>query len=630
MCSLLSLCVFAVSNTLYFLDEATSALDATSRILVFEALKRWRQQKTTVVITHDLSQIEPQDFVYVLKQGRVAEQGYRYDLESVTPAHQEADQGEFRKMMEAQRATGGFLPEKDLDHDTVEEAEEEEEEEEEEEPRGKLASYLKHQSIAIRPLTFGNWMFEVVADLTGGSRPAPPLPSRESKAAYRVSRFVPGDKFATAPSQRPRRPSSIQFSPSSPTCPLEAHTTQSRRYSLPFTPTSTTFTFVDNRSTMAVAMAGKDDEEEEFDKEKNVVQMNGVSARNGRGGRGVVRTRWDADVPLRSVGDKEKARSPTPTNDNDLEDMQRPSFWALMRTVYPTIPGKPLLFFGLLICILSGAMTPIFSYLLSRLLFEVSTGGRNVAVINSFGGLVLGIAAIDGLLLGSKYFIMESVGMSWITALRRHSLARVLLQDKKWFDRPTHTPARIVQVLVKDGDDARNLVSVVWGQFFVVGAMLGVGLVWAMVRGWQLTLAGLAIAPVFAVTMAVQTGLVAGCEVRNKRAREEVARGYYDVCFFFFSKIVFEFVSDVIFFFFCRRLSISVESAACRSRVSLKLGLILLLIKRSRRVSEARLWKGARMVLPVGSSTSPRRCSFMSAPCSSRVACTRTSRWWRC
>ena len=69
--------------------------------------------------------------------------------------------------------------------------------------------------------------------------------------------------------------------------------------------------------------------------------------------------------------------------------------------------------------------------------------------------------------------------------------------------------------------------------------MLGVGIVWAIVRGWQLTLAGCAIAPVFAVTMAVQSGLVAGCEVRNMRAREEVARGYYDVCslFMFFADL---------------------------------------------------------------------------------------------
>ncbi|KIM36272.1 hypothetical protein M413DRAFT_319602 [Hebeloma cylindrosporum] len=508
--------------TVLILDEATSALDATSRILVFEALKRWRQHKTTVVITHDLSQIEPQDFVYVLKQGRVVEQGFRYDLEGVT-LHHGADQGEFRKMMESQRATGGFLPEKDIDNDNSDE-ELLEDDEEEEESRDKLPTLLKHQSIAIRPLTFGNWMFEVVADLTGSKPVVPVPPSRESQS-YPINRFVPANKFATAPSERPRRPSSVQF-PSTPTSALGAHTIQSRRYSLPFTPTSTTFTGFDNQST--AVMTVMDEGEEKFDCEKNAVRMVGVAAKNGRPNR--VRTRWDATdaVPLKSVKIDKKGKESAAETTHVIEDMQRPPFWALMRVVYPTIPGKPLLFFGLLVCVLSGAMTPIFSYLLSRLLFEVSTGGQNVSVINSFGGLVLGIAAIDGLFLGSKYYIMESVGMSWITSLRSQSLSRLLAQDKKWFDQPSHTPARLVQVLVKDGEDARNLVSVVWGQCLVVVAMLGVGLVWALVRGWQLTLAGFAIAPVFAVTMAVQSSLVAGCEVRNKRAREEVSRGYYD------------------------------------------------------------------------------------------------------
>ena len=50
------------------------------------------------------------------------------------------------------------------------------------------------------------------------------------------------------------------------------------------------------------------------------------------------------------------------------------------------------------------------------------------------------------------------------------------------------------------------------------------GLVWALARGWQLTLAGFAIATVFAVTMTVQAKLVAECGVRNERAREEVSR----------------------------------------------------------------------------------------------------------
>jgi ATP-binding cassette subfamily B (MDR/TAP) protein 1 len=40
---------------------------------------------------------------------------------------------------------------------------------------------------------------------------------------------------------------------------------------------------------------------------------------------------------------------------------------------------------------------------------------------------------------------------------------------------PQHSPSDIVQAIVKDGDDAKNLISVVWGQFLVLGAMLGLG-----------------------------------------------------------------------------------------------------------------------------------------------------------
>ncbi|TFK85452.1 hypothetical protein K466DRAFT_622210 [Polyporus arcularius HHB13444] len=58
--------------------------------------------------------------------------------------------------------------------------------------------------------------------------------------------------------------------------------------------------------------------------------------------------------------------------------------------------------------------------------------------------------------------------------------------------------------------------------------MHGVGLIWALARGWQLTLVGFAIAPVFADVMAPQSNLVSKCEVHNKRAREEVAKQYYD------------------------------------------------------------------------------------------------------
>ena len=60
-----------------FADEATSALDPTSRSLILSAIKEWRRNRTTIVVTHDLASdmIEEHDFVYVMKDGSVVEQG---------------------------------------------------------------------------------------------------------------------------------------------------------------------------------------------------------------------------------------------------------------------------------------------------------------------------------------------------------------------------------------------------------------------------------------------------------------------------------------------------------------------------------------------------------------------------
>jgi ATP-binding cassette subfamily B (MDR/TAP) protein 1 len=58
--------------------------------------------------------------------------------------------------------------------------------------------------------------------------------------------------------------------------------------------------------------------------------------------------------------------------------------------------------------------------------------------------------------------------------------------------------------------------------------MLTTGLVWALILGWQLTLAGLAIAPAFALVMAFQTRWAATAEARNKAAKEGISKAYYD------------------------------------------------------------------------------------------------------
>jgi ATP-binding cassette, subfamily B (MDR/TAP), member 1 len=197
--------------------------------------------------------------------------------------------------------------------------------------------------------------------------------------------------------------------------------------------------------------------------------------------------------------------------------------------VYKSIPSKPLLLFGIFCSLLSGAVTPVFSFLLSKLLFEISIGARDHTITNLYGGIILAIAFADGLFNGLKFFIMEICAVSWVNALRKTIYVRVLKQDKKWFDKPENKSEGLVHVLFKDGEDARLLVGRILGQSFVVFAMLGLGLVWALVLGWQLTLAGFAIVPIFAGVMSIQATLVSKFQKGNKDCHEVVAKGYHEV-----------------------------------------------------------------------------------------------------
>ena len=130
----------------------------------------------------------PKDFVHVLKAGQVVEQGYRCDFEVVD--RKEGGVGEFRKMMEAQRETGGFLPEKDWESECgLDNIQGTLDDESEKEWVGRAPDHLKHQSMAVRPLTFGAWMFEAVAELVAPSVPA--LPQSRSTQLLPTDNFTP-------------------------------------------------------------------------------------------------------------------------------------------------------------------------------------------------------------------------------------------------------------------------------------------------------------------------------------------------------------------------------------------------------------------------------------------------------
>jgi len=70
-----------IRNTpILMLDEPTSGLDAASEKLVFEALDRLMEGKTTIVIAHRLSTIRRADVIFVVNEGVIVEQGKHQEL----------------------------------------------------------------------------------------------------------------------------------------------------------------------------------------------------------------------------------------------------------------------------------------------------------------------------------------------------------------------------------------------------------------------------------------------------------------------------------------------------------------------------------------------------------------------
>jgi subfamily B ATP-binding cassette protein MsbA len=85
-----------IRNTpILILDEPTSGLDAASEELVFDALDRLMEGKTSIVIAHRLSTIRRASCIYVVDGGGIAESGTHDEL-------LQREDGVYRKLHEIQ------------------------------------------------------------------------------------------------------------------------------------------------------------------------------------------------------------------------------------------------------------------------------------------------------------------------------------------------------------------------------------------------------------------------------------------------------------------------------------------------------------------------------------------------
>ncbi|WVW83353.1 hypothetical protein I302_105372 [Kwoniella bestiolae CBS 10118] len=510
--------------TVLILDEATSALDPTSRIQVFQNLKKWRTNKTTIVITHDLSQIVSDDFVYVMSNGIITEQGFRVDLMN-------KPQGVFAAMA-AEQAITPFPIKRISDESNWQQGLEEilgmEDEFDVEQLindrrhsfRASTPNFARLSAIGGRP---GSAYMDILDDYSHSKSKVTPGSNKRLSNAQKRLTWDPEDlggsrppsRFSTSrPDSRMSRRSSSFGMDQSPHLTVRSSFETRIRPSidssrLPYTQPQITITPPQNQN--------------------NGLLHPGWTEKDTPNSRTSVSLLQRRQRTLsENLEDDLKATDLTTLPLSETTPAPIPSIGQLMRLHFPALPNKYLLLLGCLGSIGHGITTPVWSFFLAKLMQIVGSGGVDTHDLTKYGLIVLALCAAQGLCDGLAEWALVSLSARWSYEIRKVAFDKMIKQDKSFYDESINSSSRLVQILIKDADDARTLMSQVIGKSVTVITMIGLGLIWAMVVGWQLTLIGLALGPLFGGFLAFNSWVMSLIEVGHKAGREAVARTFHE------------------------------------------------------------------------------------------------------
>ncbi|KAE8250579.1 hypothetical protein A4X13_0g4590 [Tilletia indica] len=442
--------------TILVLDESTSALDQTSRLLVHEAVKTWRARSTTIIITHDLTQIGADDYTYVMENGRVVENGYRRNIEKQRD-------GKFRAMLKAQAQNAPTL---------------------------------------------------IISDTVSPETPTSPtgLEARASLSLAQILEQGANGNHGLESSTMLRSVGGLSLRPLSSALDPSASVPDPRRRTLPLS-------WVQGPNGAKRSTQGKG----HLASEAEWLDKTGRAAALGR--RNTRRRAISEKAELQRIVEDDRA---LPDEAKSHTGSSSSSFVAISRRAWTGQKRKAVTVLGLIACMISGCTMPIFSYFLARLLATMAQTGQNSKVLR-FAVLTLLLAILDGICVFLRQFVMETVAELWIRHLREEAYGRVLKQSMPWFHHPDNQAEHISHCLVRDGEDARNLVGQIWGQLLAIAAMIFVAFMWAIIVGWQLTFVGLAFVPLFGVIVYLQSRALARKETINKAKRDAVTKRFFDM-----------------------------------------------------------------------------------------------------
>lgn len=446
------------------LDEVTSGLDPVSRVLILEAIRTWRTGKTTIIITHDVAQIQNGDYVYVMDKSYLVQKGFRKHLvrdegglfATLVSLTEDGASGESTTSLSA---AGNSLSE--ISDSTT--------------TNGEMPVAMSRLSRIFPQQTNVNSSAQSgLFSLTLGARTSQSIVMGfqdiwntpfESPAEINRDRNLHSKNSASRPDFDQKECSSRDSRRQSILAVLErGDLTRAQRPRV--------------LRSKTVHDAQQPDNEERKRLAEQIIE--------------------DV-IPENHLNNSRRAKKA-----RDVNAERGPSLLKILSTVWPMLNTNDRVraVAGLCACLIAAAANPAFSYVFAQLLAvfwappaQMSADGQAWAVRLTI------IGAVDGFSLFMAHYLMQCVGQAWATSLRVEALKRILSQPKEFFDKPRHAPSRIVEVLDRNAEEMRNLVGKFMPILLIVAGMMFTAIIWSLVISWKLTLVTLASAPaVYAAT----------------------------------------------------------------------------------------------------------------------------------
>ncbi|EFY91496.1 ABC a-pheromone efflux pump AtrD [Metarhizium acridum CQMa 102] len=421
------------------MDEPTSALDPISKSEFMTAIRRWRREKTTIVVTHDLSNIEDQDFVYILKNGSVFRQGKMRELRDVATAFCNS---------ESEGPSNHHGSRDSLASDSTKTQQ-----------TSQSCHIYYSQLPTVSPQNMSSLILSAKTDSCHDRR--------TSRADCRRSVTRPPSLCWQLPSDC--EGTKQQFS-----------------------------NYLDRHFETPAANGELLHQDWLFGlKDKQTLTDKSVTRQNIE------------DDDLESTYTKKESQYDSMSaiyevSEKNFGPLNRrvASLLGIVSTIWPSIANRDrvTLIFAILLCLVTSAATPAFSYCLSRLLSAMwtKTGKEEGA---RWALYLVGVAVIDGLSTGGAHYLFEKLSQTWVDNLRKRAFRNVLGQPRSWFQRTQISSAQLSQCLDRNAQEMRSIAGKVIPAAIIVLALTSISIIWAMTTCWKLTLVTLSPLPLIIIAV---------------------------------------------------------------------------------------------------------------------------------